>query len=225
VPLTGVGAVVLNVTVSAPTASGFLTVYPNGAAPSTSNLNFVAGQTVPNLVVAPVGSNGVVDFTPSLSSSTATVQIIADISGWLQAVPPPQPPQPQLLPAPGGLQPFAPQRILDTRSATGVSTRTPLGPGKTLQLPVLGHGPVPASGVGAVALNVTVTAPTANGFLTVYPDGVSRPGTSNLNFSANQTVPNMVVAPVGSDGSIDFYNGSGGTVHVIADVSGWLRTP
>ena len=79
---------------------------------------------------------------------------------------------------------------------------------------------VPASGVSAVVLNVTVTQPTAAGHITVYPDGTSRPLAANLNFVAGQTVPNLVVAPVGADGKVDLYNGSAGTVQLIADVSG-----
>ena len=46
----------MNVTVTAPTASSFLTIWPSGAPlPNASSLNFVPGQTVPNLVVAPLG--------------------------------------------------------------------------------------------------------------------------------------------------------------------------
>ncbi|MEZ5135808.1 MAG: hypothetical protein R2699_12320 [Acidimicrobiales bacterium] len=73
VPSTGVSAVVLNVTATGPTAASHLSVYPKpprstlyddqgsfgaGTIPSASNLNVVAGQTVPNLVVARVGAGG-----------------------------------------------------------------------------------------------------------------------------------------------------------------------
>ena len=85
-----------------------------------------------------------------------------------------------------------------------------------------GHGGVPASGVSAVVLNVTVTQPKAAGYITVYPDGATRPLASNLNFVAGQTVPNLVVAPVGADGKVDLYNGSSGTVELVADVSGYF---
>ena len=54
VPASGVSAVVLNVTAVAPTRPGFVTVYGQGSLPTVSNLNFVAGQTVPNLVMVPV---------------------------------------------------------------------------------------------------------------------------------------------------------------------------
>lgn len=210
VPATGVSAVVLNVTVTEPGAGGFLTVWPEGVGrPLASNLNFVAGQTVPNLVVVPVGAPGKVDI---YNGSGGTVQVIADVSGWFSTGPA----------APGGLTPLTPSRVLDTRIGTGAGG--PVSSGGTVSLPVRGHGGVPSSGVSAVVLNVTVTDTASSGFLTVWPDGVARPNASNLNFTAGQTVPNLVVAPVGADGNVDIFNGSAGNVQVIADVAGWFAT-
>ena len=72
-------------------------------------------------------------------------------------------------------------------------------------------------------MNVTVTAPSAPaGHITVYPDGTTLPTASNLNFTAGETVPNLVITPVGSDGEVDLYNGSAGTVQLVADVSGYF---
>jgi hypothetical protein len=60
----------------------------------------------------------------------------------------------------------------------------------------------------------------------VWPSGTSRQETSNLNFQAGQNIPNLVVVPVGADGKIQLYNGSPGTVHLVADVTGYiLGTP
>ena len=208
VPASGVGAVVLNVTATPPTAPGYLTVYPDGTTrPTTSNLNFSAGETVPNLVVVPVGADGKIDV---FNGSGGTVQVIGDVSGYYLSG------TPAIAGAFGSL---SPARILDTRHGTGATG--PVGANKSVTVQVTGHGGVPASGVGAVVLNVTATAPTAPGYLTVYPDGTTRPTTSNLNFSAGETVPNLVVVPVGADGKIDVFNGSGGTVQVIGDVSGY----
>ncbi len=212
VPASGVGAVVLNVTVTQPTTAGVLTVYPAGvAAPTSSNLNFVTGQTVPNLVIAPVGANGQVNF---FNNSVGSVQIIADVSGWFAAG----------SPAAGGLAPITPARVLDTRSGIGGITG-PVGGHQTVSLAVLGQGGVPASGVGAVVLNVTVTQPTTAGVLTVYPAGVAAPTSSNLNFVTGQTVPNLVIAPVGANGQVNLFNNSVGSVQIIADVSGWFANP
>ena len=41
----------------------------------------------------------------------------------------------------------------------------PIGPGQTLNLTVLGRGGVPATGVDAVALNVTATGASSDGAL------------------------------------------------------------
>ena len=208
VPASGVSAVVLNVTVTAPAVSGYITAYPDGTArPATSNLNFVGGQTVPNLVVVPVGANGMVDL---FNGSGGTVALIADVSGYFSSVS-----------ATGGtFGALTPARLLDTRNGSG----TPVAAGATVQIPVAGRGGVPASGVTAVVVNVIVTSPAVAGYVTAYPDGVTRPATSNLNFVGGQTVPNLVVVPVGADGMVDLFNGSGGTVALIADVFGFYTS-
>jgi hypothetical protein len=72
-----------------------------------------------------------------------------------------------------------------------------------------------------VVLNVTATNPTASSYVTVYPDGTTRPVASNLNFTPGETIPNLVVVPVGADGEIDFYNNSG-SVDLVADVAGYF---
>ena len=68
-------------------------------------------------------------------------------------------------------------------------------------------------------MNVTVTAPTAASYLTIWPDGSPLPNASSLNFVPGQTVPNLVVAPVGPDGSVNIFNFAGDT-EVIVDIVG-----
>jgi hypothetical protein len=205
VPASGVTAVVLNVTATGPTASSFVTVYADGQArPITSNLDFAAGQTIPNLVVVPVGADGRVDFY----NDAGRVNLLADLAGYYTTS--------------GGswLDTTGPVRILDTRNGTG-GYSAPVGPGKTISLQVTGVHGVPASGVTAVVLNVTATGPTASSFVTVYADGQARPITSNLDFTAGQTIPNLVVVPVGADGKIDLYNDAG-NVNLLADLAGYF---
>lgn len=79
---------------------------------------------------------------------------------------------------------------------------------------------MPASGVTAVVVNVTATGGTARSFVTVYPDGSGRPGSSSVNFTAGETIANLVMVPVGADGKVDFYN-SAGSVNLVADLSGY----
>ena len=140
-------------------------------------------------------------------------RIFADVFGWFASG----------APAAGGLLPLSPVRVLNTTNGTG-APKAAVGAHQTVKLSILGVGGVPASGVGAVVLNVMVYQPTAGGYLTVYPDGLGRPGTSSLNFAAGEQIPNLVITKVGADGSVDFYNGSAGTVQIFADVFGWFST-
>jgi Right handed beta helix region len=203
VPAADISAVVMNVTVTEPTAPGDLTVYPgDGTPPGTSNLNFTVGQTVPNLVTVQL-SGGKVSFH---NASAGPVQVVADLSGFY---------------GPGGygFQPQSPARVVDTRVGTG-APRQPLASGSRIQLNLAGKVP---AGTAAVALNVTVTGPQRAGFLKVYPDSPVVPGTSSVNFTAGQTVANLVIVPVAND-IADIYNSSPGTVQVIADLTGYFAT-
>ena len=206
VPLTGVSAVVVNVTVTEPAATGSVTAWPTGEPrPGTISVSYSTGQTVPNKVVSKVGADGEVSLY-----TTGAAHLIADVVGWYGVTA-----------GTGGARfnPLSPSRLLDTRSGNGAPVGK-LGPGASLGLQVTGRGGVPASGVSAVALNVTVTEPTGYSFLTVWPAGQARPLASNLNYVPGQTVPNLVLAKVGTDGRVSAFN-NGGEVHVIADVVGW----
>jgi len=117
--------------------------------------------------------------------------------------------------AAGALGPLTPARILDTRGGGA------LGPLGITAVPILGRGGIPSTGVSAVAINVTAVNPAAAGFLTVWPSSRTQPDASNLNFAPGQTVPNLVVVPVGTDGTIKIYNGSFGAVDLLVDVAGY----
>jgi hypothetical protein len=209
VPSLGVSAVVMNVTVTGPSTLSYLTVFPAGdPLPLAANLTFVAGQTVPNLVTAKLSLGGQV----SIFNAVGTTHVVADVSGWYDT---------GLLSLFGATyHPLTPTRILDTRTGTG-ATAAPLGPSATMNLQVAGRGGVPAAGVTAVAMNVTVTGPSTASYLTVFPAGEALPLAANLNFVGGQTVPNLVTAKLGANGAVSIYNAAG-TTHVIADLAGWF---
>ena len=142
--------------------------------------------------------------------------------GLLAAVPGVPVASAQALAAGSVYVPLGPVRVMDTRNGTGVA-KAPVGPGGTVSLLVDGVDGVPSSGVTAVVLNVTATGGTAASNVTVYPDGVTRPLASNLNFAAGETIPNLVVVPVGTDGKVDFYNDDG-DVNLVADLAGYYTT-
>jgi len=218
VPATGGTAVALNVTATNVSgAESFLTVWPSGSnRPLASNLNFIQGQTVPNLVLAKVGDGGKI----SIYNNVGNVDVVADTQGWFAA------PVAAGTALPGSHYfPANPARILDTRDGTGVpgNAMGQLGTGGTLDVQVTGAGGVPANAT-AVVLNVTAAdSPGPDSYLTVYPTGFTRPLASNLNFVAGQTVPNLVIARIGTGGKVTIYNNLGSTV-VVADVQGWFTS-
>ena len=116
--------------------------------------------------------------------------------------------------------PVPPTRLLDTRTAVGVTTTTPIAPGADAALPIGSLGGIPAADLSAVVANVTVTQPTTSGTLTVSTGPGAQTGTSNLNFTAGETVANLVTVPVGG-GTLYFHNGGKGTVHVLMDLQGY----
>jgi hypothetical protein len=208
IPLTGVTAVSLNLTAVGPTAEGYVTVWPCGSTkPSTSNVNFVKNQIVPNAVISPVDSTGKVCI-----ASSAGTHVVVDINGWFGST--------------SGLNAVTPLRVFDTRSGTGGVPVGKVGAldgnGSALEVSVLSAIGQSAGAVSAVSLNLTATSTNASkygGFVTAYPCG-TRPIASNLNFVANQTVPNAVIVPVSATGTVCFY--VYGQADLIADVNGWF---
>ena len=202
----GCEAVALNITVAEPTSASYVTVWPTGdARPLASSLNMVAGQVVPNLVLARIGAGGMV----SIFNNSGSTHVVADVLGCFGA---------------GMSSRFvtvSPARVLDTRDGIGAAPER-LGTGMmTLQL--AGRGGVPMSNVSAVLLNVTAVAPTAGTYVTVFPSGIERPLASNLNAAAGQVVPNMVIARLGPDGAASVVNNAG-AVDLVADVMGYFTS-
>ena len=209
--VTGVGgvsgaatAVALNITATEPTAGSFLTVWPTGQdRPLASSVNMVPRQTVPNMVLSQVGAGGKV----SIYNNSGSTHVVVDVLGCFSAG------------APAKFITVSPSRVLDTREGVGAAqARLTRG---ALQLPLAGRLGIPASGVTAVILNVTVVQPSDGTFVTVFPSGTERPLASNLNASVGQVVPNMVLARLGPDGSAMIYNNSG-DVDLVADVMGYF---
>ena len=193
-----------------PSTASHLIVWPNGVAqPTTSNLNFTAGQTIPNLVTVKLGEDGKIKLR---NNSPGTVQLIADVAGYYLAGTPT---------VPGAFVSVDPTRLLDTRVGNG-NAKEPVAANDYISVQVTARGDVPAMDVAAVIVNVTATAPAAAGFITVFPSGAYQPTASNLNFIAGQSIPNLVAVKVGGNGRIILTNNSAGTVHMIADIAGYF---
>ncbi|TDT15306.1 PKD domain-containing protein [Ilumatobacter fluminis] len=202
-------AVMLNVTAVLPDGAGHVTVFPCGSSmPTASNLNYVAGQVVPNAVLAKVGAGGKVCFY-----SHAGVHLVVDVNGYV--------------PAGSSVASVSPARLLETRPASVGSTTVDgkfaaggaVAAKSVTEVTVTGRGGVPGD-AAAVMLNVTAVLPDGAGHVTVFPCGSSMPTASNLNYVAGQVVPNAVLAKVGAGGKVCFYSHAG--VHLVVDVNGYV---
>lgn len=119
-------------------------------------------------------------------------------------------------------KPVTPVRLLDTRTGNGAA-QAKVGPGQTITVQITGRGGIPASGVGAVSVNLTATGPTAASYLVAWPAGQARPTASTLNFRTGATIANSTVVGLSASGMLSIYNRNGYT-NVIADISGWFPT-
>ena len=128
-------------------------------------------------------------------------------------------------PVMGSYVAVTPFRITDTRPNSGQPNAGKyLVTNSTLNVQVtrVGTAPVPA-GTSAVVLNVTAVDPAASGFLTVFPEGITMPTVSNLNFTPGVTVANLVTVPLSSSGIVSIYNHAGNT-NVVVDVEGYYTS-
>ncbi len=218
--LSGAVAVVANLTVADATAPGYLTVYPAGSSPpDVSNLNFSAGAAIANRFEVPLSSGAFSVY----NGSAAPVDVIVDVNGTYTSG------------TGSAYSGVTPERIVDTRCGAqppppfcagenlpaANAALVTVGPGKTITVQVSGAAGFPA-GATAIVANLTAVAASRTGYLTVYPDGTSRPVVSDVNFrSGVPAVANMTVADLGPDDALKVYNGSSGSIDVLVDVAGF----
>ncbi len=204
VPPTGATAVVLQVTATDTTATGYLSVYPGGglAWPGTSNVNWGRGQTVAGRVIVALGSSGAV----TVYNAVGWADVVVDVTGYFTDSG-----------AASGASlyyPTAPHRMLDTR-ADGGTLKTE----QSLVEQLAGVGPVAAQ-ASAVVTNLTATDSSAPSFLTATPT-TSAPTTSDLNWGPGATVANLDIVTLSKQGDVALYNAAG-AVQVVIDVSGYF---
>lgn len=197
-------SIVANVTVTGSDTNSYLSVWPTGVSrPNVSNLNFGAGETIANLVVVGIGASDAVRF----ANANGKVHVVVDVVGYFD-------------PTTGSrFHALDPVRVLDDRIGQGLpgawgphQSRT-FNPNATGLLPKL-------VGATAIVANVTATQGTAGSFVTVYPGGATRPNASNLNFGADETIPNLVTVGLSPSGDVEIYNELG-NVDLVADLVGY----
>jgi hypothetical protein len=129
-------------------------------------------------------------------------------------------------PPPASNAPFFsvdPCRLIDTRQAAGPLGGPALVGNTTRVFAVAGNCNIPPT-ARAISVNLTVTQPTALGFLTLFPGGATAPATSTINYSAGQTRANNATVLLGAAGDLSVFCGQGGgTAQLIVDVNGYFE--
>ena len=209
-----IDAVVLNLTATGTTATGYVTAFPGSTTtPATSSLNYTAGADAANLVMVQVGASNTVD----LLNVGGNAHLVADLLGVYSAA------------GTSGFVASSPTRVLDTRESTVPGEiGLPLGCGDTERSSAarLTSAGVPVSGATAEIVNLTAVETNGAGFISFldYFGGPSRgiASTSAVNPAADDTRANLAITP-GSQWIVQASDSL--RTHVLVDLAGWFVPP
>jgi hypothetical protein len=197
VALDAVGLAV-NITTVGERIPGFVRGYAAGSAPPATSFTNPdgSGRARAASVILPVSPLGLTVAT------TAGGHLIVDLLGWFTG---PSAPESDA----GLFVSVAPSRLLDTR------TNGPrLWPTATREVAS------PVTGASALITNITLARPDDTGFMTAYPAGTDRPGTSSINAVARDEIAaNLAVTPLSTRGVA--YFSSAGT-DLVVDLTGYF---
>jgi hypothetical protein len=130
-----------------------------------------------------------------------------------------------LVSVPSRFYTLPPCRLVDTRPASGAPIGGPALEARSIRvLAVANECGIPSS-AQALAVNVTVTAPGADGNLRLFPAGLALPQVSSVNYRTGQTRGSNGIVALSDNAEIAAYVSQlpGTTAHVIVDVTGYFE--
>jgi hypothetical protein len=203
-------AVTGNLTVTDSTAGWAVFLGPNAtASPTSSTINFTAGQIVANGVTVALSATGSLSAT-YISTAGNTTDLVFDVTGYFT-------------PDTTGAYyfPITPGRVLDTRYGIGLSAKLSANIPVTFQ--VTGTAYVP-SNASAVTGNLTVTDSTSGWAVFLGPNATASPTSSTINFKAGGIVANGVTVALSSLGQLSatYMSTAGQTTDLVFDVTGYF---
>ena len=198
-PATGATAALVNLAATGTTAPGYLTGYANGKSrTSAQTMTFPTRSGTDSLAVVPVGADGMIRV---YNGSTAAVRVSVDLQGYFTA---------GSQAAVTGAYDLVGPGAEDLNTATGLGIRPvgPIGPGKSVFLPLTEDAP------GEVVLfELAVSSPTAGGSLTITGAKAPPAKTTVLTFAKGDHRSNLTQTPIGRWG-LTITNHSRGTVNI-----------
>jgi hypothetical protein len=185
----------LNMTLVPNSPVGYLTAWPTGAPrPFASTMNASAPVATANSAIVAAGSGGSIDVY-----TTNATDLVIDINGYFAP------------PSDGGLSLYTigPCRVLDTRQPAGSSSIS-----GTLDVYVTTSPCGIAPAAQAYVLAVTAIPVSSLGFLTLWPQGQTRPLASTLN-ALDGLTSNMAIIPT-TNGLISAFPSN--PAHLVIDI-------
>jgi len=216
-------AVVVNLSATNASGSGFVTLFPAGDSPPVvASLTWLAGgpTTLSNLAIVPLSGSGQLGVAVG---GLGQSDIVLDVVGYLDSNPT------VLAKGSGGLYGASQlSRLADTRP-TGTNAVDPpwavgLGPlpgGVSTIIQARGNAGIPVSAT-AVILQVTLVDVGGPCYVGLYPSDIAWPGTANITaVGAKQIVGNLAIVPLSNDGKFSLLAGANQTGFVL-DVVGYI---
>ncbi|WP_144757276.1 hypothetical protein [Curtobacterium pusillum] len=202
-----VGAVSLNATVGGSAGYGTLFGRPDADTGRTTMLiyNGVSGEYTSNSATLAVGADGTIQVMTETAS-----RLILDVQGYYTANTDGT--------AAGGFVPVA-KRLVDTRSGTGAA-KAAIAPGKSIDVQITGANGVPAGASAAVVNLIAVNSTDADGYLTPYATGGTKPANS-LHYAPAETTSVQAQVPLSAAGKMTIANSST-TTNLLVDLQGYF---
>ncbi len=204
-------AITGNLTVAGQTSAGYVSLGPVSTSnPSSSTLNFPAGDNRANNVTLALASDGSLAAVFK-GAAGAHANLILDVTGYFEVG------------TGDTYNPVTPSRILDSRHAVGVGAAFVANVPQSFPVRnvTIGTVTIPPEAT-AITANLTVTGQTKAGYVSVTPDPTAAPGTSTINFPLADTRANGLTIPIGADGTVSaVFKAATGKVDLILDVTGY----
>ena len=115
----------------------------------------------------------------------------------------------------------SPNRILDTRNATGIPTTTPIPAGQAVTLQVGGVAGIPNDAAGAW-LNVSIVSPQGYGYAKLYPCDNDPGEVSTVNYAPGGATANLAMVKLSATGTVCLWSSK--TTHMLVDAQQAVTT-
>jgi hypothetical protein len=117
-----------------------------------------------------------------------------------------------------------PCRMIDTQNLDAPIGDPVLQNQETRAFLLVGHCGIPSK-TKAISLNVTVTQPSSQKHVRLFPANQAVPTTSSLNYAAKQTRANNAIIQMNPSGEIKTFiaQPASTTIHLIIDVNGYFE--